>query len=144
MGAGSGDTRETGEFPPRLSCGGSQRQGYFTGMTGFHVTSEEGWRSREGTCGRNAKEFPCRGVGGGPEKGGAVQPLRGCCSELEGTGQEGTGRRGRGFSLETRAAAAGCACVGPANVCGEGSRPGVPLEQGGSRSPYHFIEGKQL
>lgn len=59
MRAGSGDTREMGEFSPRLSCGDSQPKGYFTGMTSVHVTSMEGLNSREGTCGRNAKEFSC-------------------------------------------------------------------------------------
>lgn len=59
MSGGSGDTCEMGEFLAWLSCGDSQRKGYFMGMTVFHVTSKEGLNYREGTCGRNGREFFC-------------------------------------------------------------------------------------
>lgn len=56
-------------------------------MTGFHVTSREHWNYREGTCGRDGKEFSCWGLGRVPEKRGTVQLRWGCFSELGAGGQ---------------------------------------------------------
>lgn len=71
--------------------------------------------------------------GGVPEKGGIIQLLRGCFSELGDRGRE----RQRGFSLEVQTwdhsydAGSGraVAWVKQTNVRGEGSLPEIPLEQ---------------
>lgn len=65
-------------------------------MTGFHVTSREHWNYREGTCGRDGKEFSCWGLGRVSEKEGVLSSCRGAVSLSWGGG------RGRGFLLEAQ------------------------------------------